>query len=104
MQTGATQTAAPRTMILLDPDLDPDPAPLSKSVKRAIVSSAQAKSADFHLPTARTLRRLLPRAQAAVRLRGQVPILLTTGAAILDLNRGFRGKNKATDVLSFPAD
>ena len=104
MQTGATQTAAPRTMILLDPDLDPDPAPLSKTVKRAIVSSAPAKSPDFHLPTARTLGRFLTRAQAAVRLRGQVTILLTTDAAIRDLNRRFRGKNKATDVLSFPVD
>ena len=31
-------------------------------------------------------------------------MLLTTDAAIRKLNRQFRGKNKATDVLSFPAD
>ena len=30
-------------------------------------------------------------------------VLLTTDAAIRKLNRQFRGKNKATDVLSFPA-
>ena len=38
-----------------------------------------------------------------MRLRGQVSVLLTTDAAIRRLNRQFRGKNKATDVLSFPA-
>ena len=31
-------------------------------------------------------------------------MLLTTDAAIRKLNRQFRGKNKATDVLSFPAE
>ena len=31
-------------------------------------------------------------------------VLLTTDSAIRSLNRRFRGKNKATDVLSFPAD
>ncbi len=36
-------------------------------------------------------------------LRGQVTVLLTSDAAIRDLNRRFRGKNKPTDVLSFPA-
>ena len=30
-------------------------------------------------------------------------MLLTTDATIRELNRRFRGKNKATDVLSFPA-
>jgi probable rRNA maturation factor len=45
----------------------------------------------------------LGEAQAAVRLRGAVSVLLTTDREIRRLNRRFRGKNKATDVLSFPA-
>jgi probable rRNA maturation factor len=36
-------------------------------------------------------------------LRGQVTVLLSTDATIRDLNRRFRDKNEATDVLSFPA-
>ncbi|MGB6745815.1 MAG: rRNA maturation RNase YbeY [Terracidiphilus sp.] len=50
------------------------------------------------------MARFLHDAQAAVRLRGEVTVLLTSDAAIRRLNRRFRGKNKATDVLSFPAD
>ena len=38
-----------------------------------------------------------------MKLRGQVTVLLTTDKAIRRLNRQFRGKDKATDVLSFPA-
>jgi probable rRNA maturation factor len=56
------------------------------------------------LPSARVLARFLAEAQAAVRLRGEVTVLLTTDSAIRSLNRRFRGKNRATDVLSFPAD
>jgi probable rRNA maturation factor len=43
-------------------------------------------------------------AQAAVRLRGEVTVQLTTDTGIRRLNRQFRGKNKTTDVLSFPAE
>jgi probable rRNA maturation factor len=91
-------------MILLDTDLDADAAPPATAVKRAVVSGAPGRSPHRHLPTARTLARFLAAAQAAVRLRGQVTVLLTTDAVLRNLNRRFRGKNKATDVLSFPAD
>ncbi len=36
-------------------------------------------------------------------LVGGVEVLLTSDAELKRLNRSFRGKNKATDVLSFPA-
>jgi probable rRNA maturation factor len=101
--TGAAQIVHPSTMILLDPDLDPDPALKATSATRGSARGALNKSSEFKLPSARTLARFLTAAQEAVRLKGQVTVLLTTDAAIRDLNRRFRGKNKATDVLSFPA-
>jgi probable rRNA maturation factor len=91
-------------MILLDPELQPDPAAKATSAKREVVLVSPAKEKDIRLPSARTLGRFLSAAQAAVRLKGQVTVLLTTDAAIRKLNRQFRGKNKATDVLSFPAE
>jgi probable rRNA maturation factor len=90
-------------MILLDPDLDAHPAPKATSSKRLVVSAVRSLQNDLRLPSARSLARFLGQAQAAVRLRGQVSVLLTTDASIRKLNRQFRGKNKATDVLSFPA-
>jgi probable rRNA maturation factor len=56
------------------------------------------------VPSARTLARFLREAQTAVRLRGQVSVLLTTDANIRRLNRQFRHHDKPTDVLSFPAE
>jgi probable rRNA maturation factor len=94
-------------MIILDPDLDPHSSPKTKPAKPSAASSfsaSKSSSRDFKLPSPRTLSRFLSAAQAAVRLRGQVTVLLTTDAAIRKLNRQFRGKNKATDVLSFPAE
>ena len=49
------------------------------------------------------LARFLKKARAAAGLDGEVHVLLTDDAALKRLNRNFRGKNKATDVLSFPA-
>ena len=49
------------------------------------------------------LGRFLRTAQAAVGLRGEVDALLAGDRILRRLNREFRGKDKATDVLSFPA-
>ncbi len=49
------------------------------------------------------LSRFLNRACAAVALEGSVEVLLTSDTEVRRLNRTFRRKNKATDVLSFPA-
>ncbi|HEV2276752.1 MAG TPA: rRNA maturation RNase YbeY [Acidobacteriaceae bacterium] len=51
----------------------------------------------------RALGAFLDEAAAAVKLRGEVAALLTTDVEIRRLNRRFRKKNRATDVLSFPA-
>ncbi|MGA2352261.1 MAG: rRNA maturation RNase YbeY [Terracidiphilus sp.] len=99
--TGPEYTAVPGKMILLDPDMDPDPAPTTILAKIPGVSTPDKNQ---RIPSARTLARFLAQAQTAVRLKGEVTVLLTTGAAIRKLNRQFRGKNKATDVLSFPAE
>lgn len=88
-------------MILLDPDLDPHPP--APSPKAAISPESRKAARDARLPSVRTLTAFLRQAQTAVRLKGQVSILLTTDPKIKALNRGFRHKNKATDVLSFPA-
>jgi probable rRNA maturation factor len=50
----------------------------------------------------RTLQRFVSRARKAAGLKGTVNVLVTNSAAVRVLNRQFRGKNKATDVLSFP--
>src|ERR1700684_661191 len=98
-------------MILLDSHLKPSAATDTPKVipaKRADASSRlsdpKPTPRDIRLPSARTLSRFLATAQAQVRLKGHVTVLLTTDAAICKLNRQFRGKNKATDVLSFPAE
>ncbi|MGA1984168.1 MAG: rRNA maturation RNase YbeY [Acidobacteriaceae bacterium] len=49
------------------------------------------------------LGRFLRTAQRAVGLEGEVYVLLADDATLRRLNRTFRGKDKATDVLSFPA-
>jgi probable rRNA maturation factor len=86
-------------MILFDPD---QPEAANGFPQLASVS---ANATPRHpLPSPPTLTRYLREAQLAVGLRGEVSVLLTTDAGIRSLNRRFRKKNKATDVLSFPVD
>jgi probable rRNA maturation factor len=54
-------------------------------------------------PRRRELARFLRQAIEATGLAGEVSVLLTEDEAIRTLNRTYRGKDKATDVLSFPA-
>ena len=54
-------------------------------------------------PRRRELARFLREAVAAVGLEGEISVLLTGDAQIRELNRLYRRKDKATDVLSFPA-
>ena len=49
------------------------------------------------------LQRFLSVACRAVRLNGDVSVLLTSNREMRSLNRRFRGKDKPTDVISFPA-
>ena len=60
---------------------------------------AQYGRSDF---TKKDLETFLAQARRAVGLVGSVSVLLTGDAEIQRLNREFRGKNKPTDVLSFP--
>ena len=63
-------------------------------------------SVDSFKPTGLSnsgLSRFLNRARVAVGLQGEVDVLLSDDANLRRLNRTFRGKNKSTDVLSFPA-
>ena len=53
--------------------------------------------------SASSLGRFVLRARRATGLKGTVNVLVTSGATLRGLNRRFRGKNKTTDVLSFPS-
>ncbi len=88
-------------MILLDPDLNSGPRLKRGAARR--YAGRETPRKNLQLPSARVLAGFLARAQASMRLRGEVSVLLTTDGTIRRLNRQFRGKDKATDVLSFPA-
>jgi len=61
----------------------------------------QKRVADL---TELALNRFVARARRATGLKGLVNVLLTSSAEMKSLNRRFRGKDKPTDVLSFPAE
>jgi probable rRNA maturation factor len=53
--------------------------------------------------TETALSRFVTRVRHAAGVKGMVDVLVTSSAEMRALNRRFRGKDKATDVLSFPA-
>jgi probable rRNA maturation factor len=53
--------------------------------------------------TQAALARFAAKARKAVGLRGEVNVLVTSSEELRELNRRFRKKDKATDVLSFPS-
>jgi probable rRNA maturation factor len=94
-------------MILIDPELEISRAADALNAVSARPSAGPAAKLGsnlLRLPSTRTLAQFLTLAQTAVRLRGQVTVLLTGDAAMRDLNRRFRGKDQATDVLSFRSE
>ena len=48
------------------------------------------------------IQRFVREAQKLAKLAGEVDILISGNKRLQELNRRFRGKNKPTDVLSFP--
>jgi probable rRNA maturation factor len=51
-----------------------------------------------------TLARFLNRCRRELKLAGEVTLLLASNTQLRRLNRQFRGKDYATDVLSFPSE
>lgn len=50
-----------------------------------------------------SLNRFVLRARKAARIKGTIDVLITGSGDMRALNQRFRGKNKSTDVLSFPS-
>jgi probable rRNA maturation factor len=84
---------------------DPEQREAAEGFPRFSIAAAGRRGS---LPSKQSLTRYLREARTAVGdatgLGGAVSVLLTTDDGIRGLNRRFRKKNKATDVLSFPVD
>lgn len=65
--------------------------------------STSPAAAPFPALRKSELARFLTRAKRLTGLSGEVNLLLADDRRIRALNKTFRGKNKPTDVLSFPA-
>ena len=66
-------------------------------------AATELKRPRARRPRRRELARFLREAIEATGLEGDVGVLLAGDDEIRALNRQYRGKDKATDVLSFPA-
>ncbi|MFY9977966.1 MAG: rRNA maturation RNase YbeY [Candidatus Sulfotelmatobacter sp.] len=53
--------------------------------------------------SASTIERFVLRVRKLIRMREMVNVLVTSSSQVRSLNHRFRGSDKATDVLSFPA-
>lgn len=67
-------------------------------LESSVIFGNSAKKQD-----SRSLARFVNSASAAVGLEGSVNVLVANRSRIRQLNFRYRGKNAATDVLSFPA-
>lgn len=80
---------------------DPDPAPLGIEVSHE--SEAWATLPDVEDLIARAVRAAAQEAGLAYRPGAELSVVLTDDEAIRSLNRDWRGQDKPTNVLSFPA-
>jgi probable rRNA maturation factor len=55
-----------------------------------------------HTVRSEDIKRLLERAAAALKITGEIAVVFAGDALLRRLNRDYRFKDKATDVLSFP--
>jgi probable rRNA maturation factor len=55
-----------------------------------------------HTVRSEDIKRLLERAAAALKVRGEIAVVFAGDALLRRLNRDYRFKDKTTDVLSFP--
>jgi probable rRNA maturation factor len=74
----------------------------SKMEELAGISVVLIRKPVAHLNEA-ALTRFVARACRAARLKGKVDVVVSSNRELRSLNRRFRGKDKPTDVLSFPA-
>ena len=104
-ESGLAAAAGPSTMILLDPDLDPDPAPKATCGDSGrLRPAAKAKTERHWHALGAHAGALSCRGAGSRAAEGPGHGAADHRCGHRKLNRQFRGKNKATDVLSFPAE
>src|SRR5581483_10121063 len=69
-----------------------------KKARKAVVFETAGRDLN-----SASLEDFVRNARRAAGLRGEVSVLITSNSSMRQLNSRFRGKNSATDVLSFPA-
>ena len=77
--------------------------PHRRMVAPSIDVQMQSPLWDAEPAAAETVRAAIEAAAALVPAAGEVSVLLTDDASVRDLNRTWRGLDKPTNVLSFPA-